>query len=439
MKLFNAKCPNCGASVEVTEGQKKCTCSHCNGSFLVDDAENKKPASNSYNIGHATIINQTKNEAFEEVDRYIALYNLNEFGKINECVETLKNKYPQKGISRIVVLNFQLTKTISQLGGYGVFKKEFEEIEERYNNYMPKSYKDTPKLSSFYSHLGKIETKYAEDIDEVLTDEEKSKYGDLINQTKRYFAEYQHVCSFNDKMNEKFAPYIDKYNEKARKNANKRKNASKKFTFVSFFLICVAILLVAASVANNYLFYKKTYIEYGHESYNTNNLESPDFYPELDEKEEVVKIGGVSVTMHYLGTYTIYGRVCGRKNTFGFSTTDRIFTTKVFLSWGDLSKTENSYSITWKYDSFGSYHYNWTLNADEAYMAERTSMNELIASTKDIKKGLRNIKNNEIVKIEGYLVDITVNKTSEQFNSEIDYTENGTQIIYVTNISWISG
>ena len=165
MELIESKCPNCGSEIQINKEEKTGVCVHCNSTFLVDDAIKKYITNHSYNIEHATIIkNDFGDDVLKnEVDKYIAQYNLENYDMLEPIVEKLKEEFPHKGLARIVILHYQMALFFAEIGGYDLFIKEYESIEARYNNYLPKKAKHIPPTTKFLLSKDLIELQYFEE------------------------------------------------------------------------------------------------------------------------------------------------------------------------------------------------------------------------------------------------------------------------------------
>ena len=436
MELVDAKCPNCGAELKINKDEKTGVCSHCNSSFLIDDAIKNYVTNNSYKIEHATIINSEGDSAlYNEIDRYMAFYNLGDYDKLDEVVEGLKNKFPHKGIARITILHYELTCLIQDIG-LDAFQKEADDIEARYNDYEPKSYKDEPPLSSFYDKLGNVELKYSENIDNILTAEEKNKYPDLVNKTKNYLDDYIKICSFNDNMNEDFSPYYEKYRKKQQKKEKINKKPVLKyglFALIAVALVCVIALLATAC---SYLFYKKEYVN----ASDINSLNSPEIETVENKQNITEEISGKEITINFVSKCKIQGRVVGKKNFIGFDIETKVFPSSLFLTWGYLSTKENSNKISWSCSQNGkiTYSWDWSLGTSDM-ICQNSSSCKLVPSDKKVKKEIKNIKKGDAVQIEGYLVNVYIhnNSTITRYYTGTSISDNEIQIIYVTNVVWL--
>lgn len=435
MDFIDAKCPNCGAELRINKEEKTGFCSHCNSSFLIEDAIKNYVTNNSYKIEHATIVNSEGDTAlYNEVDRYIALCSLEDYDRIEDVVENLKTQFPHKGIARIVVLNYELLELLSKVG-VDKFQKEAGEIEERYNSYEPKSYKNPPPLTSFFDDLGGIELKYSENLDELLNETEKQKYSSLIQTTKDNLNDYIKICLYNDKMNEKFSPFREKYIKKHNRKENLKKKPLLKIGFFALIAFALAIVISLIICVSNYIFFRKSYASVS----DINNLDAPVQTSTIVSKF-TKEISGMSVTIEPKYNYIITGRVAGKKNLFSFDNETKVMPTMLFLTWGGLSSKEKSNQISWSCNLKGDTSYSWDLKlGTKDYIASNVSNNRLVPADNHIKKAIMNIKKNDVVQIKGYLVNVIIAKknTSYRYSTSTSLTDNNYEIIYVTEILWI--
>ena len=440
MELIETKCPNCGSEIQINKEEKTGVCVHCNSTFLVDDAIKKYITNNSYNIEHATIIKNDFGDDVlrNEVDKYIAQYNLGNFDMLEEIVDELKKEFPHKGLARIVILHYQMTYFFAEIGGLEIFKKEFETIEERYNNYNPKKSKHVPPLTSFLSKADIVEMQYYEDIDDLMTDEEKESYDDIVNTTIGYITKLNYIKSFNDKMREKFKPFENTLEQKKLRKEQRKLiyQKLKKYRFLVAFVSVIVVISMVTLINFCTLQAIKSKREFISVS-NLNYLDSP-IKMNSNGVIDTKKYGSYNVTFKKVASYKITGRVAGtHKYLIPIELENQIFNFVVALTWGDFSSSETTKSIQWAYSLFDN---NFTYKQIRGDINYYLSTNKLVPANKDVKKLFKVIKSDDVIQIEGYLVNILAqsNDKMKSINTSTTLADQYVEYIYVTSIKWVN-
>ena len=416
MELIETKCPNCGSEIQINKEEKTGVCVHCNSTFLVDDAIKKYITNNSYNIEHATIIKNDFGDDVlrNEVDKYIAQYNLGNFDMLEEIVDELKKEFPHKGLARIVILHYQMTYFFAEIGGLEIFKKEFETIEERYNNYNPKKSKHVPPLTSFLSKADIVEMQYYEDIDDLMTDEEKESYDDIVNTTIGYITKLNYIKSFNDKMREKFKPFENTLEQKKLRKEQRKLiyQKLKKYRFLVAFVSVIVVISMVTLINFCTLQAIKSKREFISVS-NLNYLDSP-IKMNSNGVIDTKKYGSYNVTFKKVASYKITGRVAGtHKYLIPIELENQIFNFVVALTWGDFSSSETTKSIQWAYSLFDN---NFT------YKQIRGDINYYLSTNKLVPANILAQSNDKMK---------SINTSTTLADQYVEY-------IYVTSIKWVN-
>ena len=445
MELIDAKCPNCGSEIKIDKNQKSGVCTHCNSNFLIEDAVKNYITNNSYNINHATIIKSDFSDdvLYNEVDKYIAQFELNNVDKLDDIVEELKTKFPHKGLARIVILHYEFSCLILTNGTEDDFNKEYESIEEVCKNYNPKSYKHTPPISKYFlDDTENIEIQYADEIESMLSEEEKNRYPELIERTLDYTNKYLFMFEFNKQMYQKFEPIKDKLEKKANKIKKKRDNIQKK-AIIKFSIIIVSIILIITLLS---IMFVRTYFlterPFSNAS-NINYLESPKITEISSNISPTYKeIGKNDVAIYYSKEFSISGRVIGKRTFLPLDIDKKIMTTSICLGWGELTSKEKTKKIEWKCSLLtGEIDYSWNPSlGDEDFVYNYSSTNKLIPADDYVATCLRTIRKNDIVQINGYLVNVisTSNKGKiDNWSTSLSINDETPEIIYVTSVTWL--
>jgi len=442
MELIDAKCPNCGSVIKINRVEKTGVCEHCNSSFLIDEAV-KNYITNNY-IEHATIIKNDFGDdvLFNEIDKYIAQASLNNLDGMKNIVENLKEKFPHKGIARITVLHFEIVNLFIQHGDEEAFYKECNRMEKVCSKYKPKSYKHTPPLSKYLTDNNEIvEIQYADDIEELLTDEEKSKYENLINKTLEYVEYYTILLDYNKEMYKKFEPYQKKFDKKAAKYDNP-KAMKQRFIKTKAWCVLISLALIIALAAlifyRTYYVTKKDYIEVDASS--LSNLEAPLMTPGSERFYKEYSKSSVQIESKH--SYSISGRVVGKTDFLPLDMESKVMTSSIAIAWGELTPEEKSSKIDWNCSLFTKdIKYSWNPNLGNSdYIQSYFSSNSLIPADEIVAKKIRTIRKNDLVQITGYLVDVYVssnNGKSYYWESSTSLHDHRAEIIYVTDVNWI--
>ncbi|MBQ8425670.1 MAG: hypothetical protein IJX17_06575 [Clostridia bacterium] len=434
MELIDAKCPNCGSAISIKPGEKSGVCEHCGSKFILDEEVN---ITNNYII---------KNDfgddvLFNEVDKYLGHLSLSQIEELNKDAENLKSKFPHKGIARICILHNEFVNLIIKYGTEDDFENEAIKAAEVNEKYKPKSYKQTPKFSKYLEN-DIVEMSYAEDLDDMLTDEEKTKYPKLINKTKEYLETYTAILDNNKEMLQKFEPYQAKYDKVAAKNEKKATPEGKaKRRKISLLITGISCLLIVALVAivflSNFVLFKKPYVNVT----NADNLSAPTKVTTNVSAEKEI-LGKSHASIYFLTEYTINGRVLGSTHFLPTTAENVLAPICIGLAWGKLSTPEDDNDINWKCSLFSkniSYTYKES-SLSASYINSHISANLVIPADKKVAKALRSIRKDDLVEIKGYLAMYSIETNQGKLYSRSSSTslyDGEAEIIYVTSVNWI--
>ena len=160
-----------------------------------------------------------------------------------------------------------------------------------------------------------------------------------------------------------------------------------------------------------------------------------------------VEVQGNEATLEYVASYSISGPIIYLQNHYGTDYTDKLYPTDVGIAWGKVA--DNKEKINFKVTGQGFLDYTandkkWveTLGGDQAVISSYSN-NHLIPSTSEIEKQFTQLRDDQYVKIEGYLVNVTgtdKNGNSVSLNTSTNRTDTGNggaEILYVTNLIWL--
>lgn len=160
-----------------------------------------------------------------------------------------------------------------------------------------------------------------------------------------------------------------------------------------------------------------------------------------------VKIDGKEILLTYLATYEISGLVVKTDNYYGKDIYSQIAPKDVSMVWGFLLEGDNLSKIHFsrivdRYIMYNTKDSRWLESVGGwEKVGECISNNHLIPSDKNVEKLIKKIKQNEYVKIEGYLISAKEIDGDFKIASSQTRTDDGNgacEIIYVTNVTWLS-
>lgn len=209
--------------------------------------------------------------------------------------------------------------------------------------------------------------------------------------------------------------------------------------------IITSVVLVLAISLGIYIFtlfnVKKQY------EYVASFTELPDPV-QVETSGEIVKtVGNYEITYELKASYTITGLVVEKYYYFPSKIENRISRFDLGIVWGALLGEDLDAYMTFKNDGnrFLQYKYSNTLTqklGGKEAVINSLSNNHMVHSDETILKYLRNVKEGDYIKVEGYLVYVTMksNNYVGHWDSSLSRTDHGDgacEIIYVTNITWL--
>lgn len=231
-----------------------------------------------------------------------------------------------------------------------------------------------------------------------------------------------------------------------------RKIGNIIYILIFCFLITILIYKVIDEIN-----YKITIDEKLIKSYDlTKDLIPPPVQKTIKREQITTKVGDVTVFIDKLATYDITGKVEATKD-FGTSklasmlsfqkensyAIDYISPRDLTLSWGEIAlnknsghiycdqyeSTNNNYRMVWlRYDSFLLQKYT------AEGIQKNVSNNHIIALDNRLRTTLSKIKNGDIVRIIGYLVEVNTSGGAKWGPSSMIRTDNGCEIILAEKI-----
>ena len=184
---------------------------------------------------------------------------------------------------------------------------------------------------------------------------------------------------------------------------------------------------------------------------------SKDVIPEpvqqvIEHEEFSINKYGMKITFTKLASYDITGKVEALKdfsssflaNFFSFNSgnfTNYISPRDLALSWGNVALDENSDTVSADQYFFNgdrrvlfSFSYELTSKYGREYVESHTSNNHIIALDDGLRRELLRIKESDVVRIIGYLVDAKCNNGWSWGPSSMSRNDTGCEIILAEDI-----
>lgn len=223
----------------------------------------------------------------------------------------------------------------------------------------------------------------------------------------------------------------------------KKKMSRRKKIFIASACLVLAVFVAIGAFALNFFYVKKTYVYVSS-------------YSNLKEPVQVETTGGTSVKfenntkieMEFKAKYTIIGRVVDKQFYYPKDVWSKISQYDVGMVWGVLSDHKYDEYITFRSTTRRSLSYQYeqklvNLLGSAEIFTSCLSNTHMIHANETVLKCLRNVKRDQYIKVEGYLVYCTYysNDTAGgTWNSSLIRTDHGDgacEVMYVTKISWV--
>ena len=210
---------------------------------------------------------------------------------------------------------------------------------------------------------------------------------------------------------------------------------------ITYFIICIIIIWickninVSNNVSNNVEYVSLNYIQNPRQVRTSGNINKV--------------INDWNVEINYVAEYKVTGRVVDVQDYYGNDLQNKLSPKDVGLTWGELAKEKNHSKLTWS--SLGNRFLSWR-SSDSEWIKEVGGVNEitkcysnnhLIPSDDKNKKLINKINHGDIIRIEGYLVNIYSKKSDGSYfywntsTSRSDSGDGACEVIYVTNVVWL--
>ena len=146
---------------------------------------------------------------------------------------------------------------------------------------------------------------------------------------------------------------------------------------------------------------------------------------------------GMTWTMQPQASYRIAARILGNKRYYDWQSS--VVPRDLALAWGDMSDPSVDEWIHWR-QSGRWYFYHWNSEAyGRSYIAGHTANVHIIPATENLDKALRQVHKDDLVYLEGYLVDLQVQEGArvERVSTSLSREDTGAgacEILYVERL-----
>lgn len=212
----------------------------------------------------------------------------------------------------------------------------------------------------------------------------------------------------------------------------------KKLIIAVTSLIMVVILAFGSYILSLYAV-KKDY------EYVASLLNLPE--PIQEEASNIIihEVDDCTITYNIKANYTLIGRVVEKHYYLPYSIPNKISRYDFGMAWGEVANEENISKLKFRNDGQRFLHYEYpvplaTKLGGKEMITNKISNNHLIHANNRVLKLIRNVKEGQYIKIEGYLVYVQFEYGYVDWNSSLSRTDHGDgacEIFYVTNITWL--
>lgn len=222
-------------------------------------------------------------------------------------------------------------------------------------------------------------------------------------------------------------------------NANIAKNG--RDTFIDYFLItAILVIFSLTAILGSILLFRSRSTVAPQDSRLLQPTDDPIQSSVVGEAADPIvwEENGMTWTMQPRASYQIAARVLGNKRYFDWQSS--VVPRDLALAWGDMSDPAVDEWIRW-WQSDRWYHSEWNggLPYSNNYIANHTANVHIIPATDNLNIVLRRIEENDLVYLEGYLVDLQVvdgARTGQVLTSlsREDTGEGACEILYVERL-----
>jgi len=163
---------------------------------------------------------------------------------------------------------------------------------------------------------------------------------------------------------------------------------------------------------------------------------------DIKEKDRIILEGSEGkVELIPRAEYSLTGVVKSKKKYSDY--TSQISEYDLAMAWGDLNKDEIDSGISYSQNGRWYYYkYSPDISVNADYISKNSANVHIIHKDKDILKKIESLKEEDYIKLEGYLVDVDFKNPNNTSLWETSETRNDTgngacEIMYVENVTII--
>ncbi len=218
-----------------------------------------------------------------------------------------------------------------------------------------------------------------------------------------------------------------------------KKMSKRKKLIIAVISLCMVVIIAFGSYILSLFAVKKDY------EYVASLLNLPEPVQEATTNTITHEIDDCTVTYTVKANYTLVGRVVKKHYYLPYNTPNKISRYDFGMAWGEVANEENISQIKFRNDGQRFLHYEYPTSLNEKLgsreaIVDSISNNHIIHANNRVLKLIRNVKEGQYIKIEGYLVYVHFEYGYGDWNSSLSRTDHGDgacEIFYVTNITWL--
>jgi len=158
-------------------------------------------------------------------------------------------------------------------------------------------------------------------------------------------------------------------------------------------------------------------------------------------KQIVMNFKNGSINIYPLAEYSISGKVLSKKK-YGSTWNAKVSPYDFAIGWGELIREDLNEIIDYsQWGRFYFFKYEVSIPFKNKYIVEHSSNNHIIPATENIKKLLFHIKKDDIITMEGYLVNIRgkIGKNYTNWRTSLKRNDTGNdscELFYVNRVKF---
>ena len=221
----------------------------------------------------------------------------------------------------------------------------------------------------------------------------------------------------------------------------KQKMSRKKKIFIVAMCVAMILLICASSCFFGFYYVKKDY------STVASFVTLPDPVQEETSGEIKTTVDDYEIVYTKRAKYVLTGLVVEKYYYFPYKIQNKICRYDLGVVWGPLLGVDLEGMMTFKNDGQRFLHYKYNTNltsklGSKEAVINSLSNNHMIHANDQILKSLRNVKEGDYIRFEGYLVDAYYKsaKRSGSWTTSLTRTDHGDgacEVFYLTKITWL--